>query len=88
MTTKWEKKLYEDMEAIRRCASEQGISMAELTRLAKKMCRCGTCHFFEQHYTKDGQALDWGHCFKGNVQHSKKQSTAAGGFWADGEEAE
>ena len=59
----------------------------DLVRIAKRMCCCGTCKYFEQHYNKSGEALDWGHCFKGNVQHSKKISTASCGYWEyDGDE--
>ena len=53
----------------------------DLVRIAKMLCCCGTCKYFEQHYAKNGQALDWGHCFKGNIQHSKKISTTSCGSW-------
>ena len=53
----------------------------DLAKISKELCACGTCKFFVQHYTKDGTAIDWGHCCKGNIQHSKKISTASCGFW-------
>lgn len=60
---------------------EKHMQAFDLIRIAKKLCCCGTCKYFEQHYTKHGDALDWGHCFKGNIQHSKKNSTASCGSW-------
>ena len=60
---------------------EKNMVAYDLVRIAKKLCCCGTCKWFEQHYTKHGDALDWGHCFKGNIQHSKKISTQSCGFW-------
>ena len=61
--------------------NEKQMQAYDLVRIAKKLCCCGTCKFFEQHYTKNGTELDWGHCRKGNIQHSKKISTASCGFW-------
>lgn len=60
----------------------------DLHHITKTLCSCGTCKFFTQHYTKQGEPLDWGHCNKGNIQHSKKPSTACCGYWQDGEELE
>lgn len=60
---------------------EKNMQAFDLARISKMLCRCGTCKYFEQHYAKDGTALDWGHCFKGNIQHSKKISTASCGSW-------
>lgn len=58
---------------------EKHMDAYDLVRIAKMLCCCGTCKFFTQHYTKDGTALDWGHCDKGNIQHSKKVSTTSCG---------
>ena len=60
---------------------EKHMDAYDLVRIAKMLCCCGTCKFFVQHYTKDGTALDWGHCDKGNIQHSKKVSTTSCGSW-------
>lgn len=82
--TKWEALEGERRKKLREYMHENGVNAYDLVRMAKEWCRCGTCRFFIQHYTKDGDGLDWGHCDKGNVQHSKKQSTACCGFWEDG----
>ena len=82
--TKWEIKEYENRCAVVQFLKDKNISASDLVRYAKALCCCGSCHFFEQHYTKEGEALDWGHCFRGNIQHSKKISTACCGFWEDG----
>ena len=81
--TEVEKKEYEKRYAVRDFLHESGMSAFDLALIAKEFCACGTCRFFTQHYTKDGQPLDWGHCYKGNIQHSKKPSTSACGFWED-----
>lgn len=82
--TKWEKLELDNKNAVIKFMQDHNISACDLARYAKMLCSCGTCHFFEQHYTKDGRGLDWGHCWKGNIQHSKKVSTSACGFWRDG----
>ena len=82
--TKWEKLTIENRKAVIDFLEEHHISACELAKISKELCACGTCYFFVQHYDKDGNGLDWGHCDKGNIQHSKKQSTAACGFWCDG----
>lgn len=74
---------HEDLMLVRTFLKENEISATDLARISKDLCKCGTCRFFAQHYSKDGQALDWGHCFKGNIQHSKKISTACCGFWEE-----
>lgn len=86
--SKWEQMELDNMQAVRQFLSEHNINACDLARYAKKLCACGTCHFFTQHYAKSGEALDWGHCWKGNIQHSKKVSTSACGFWEYGEEQE
>ena len=86
--TKWERLELDNRIAVIQFMKEHNINASDLERYAKALCRCGTCHFFTQHYTKDGQGLDWGHCWKGNIQHSKKISTSACGFWEDGEVVE
>lgn len=68
--------------AVKIFLKEKDMQAYDLVRIAKMLCCCGTCRFFEQHYTKDGTALDWGHCRKGNIQHSKKISTASCASWS------
>lgn len=84
--TKWELMELENRRAVRAFLKENGMSAWDLAKITKELCSCGTCRMFVQHYTKDGEGLDWGHCCKGNIQHSKKISTAACGFWEDGDE--
>lgn len=60
---------------------EKHMQAYDLVRISKMLCCCGTCKHFIQHYTKDGDALDLGHCNKGNIQHSKKISTSSCGSW-------
>lgn len=78
-----ERQTFGERAKVRQFLHCSGMSAFELAKIAKEMCACGTCRFFVQHYTKDGEALDWGHCCKGNVQHSKKISTASCGYWED-----
>ncbi len=78
--TKWEKLRYEQIRDVIDFMNSHNLSAWDLAKISKELCACGTCKWFVQHYTKDGDALDWGHCCKGNVQHSKKISTASCGF--------
>lgn len=55
-------------------------------RVGKELCSCGTCRFFVQHYSKEGEPLDWGHCCKGNIPKSKKPGMTTCGFWTLDEE--
>lgn len=82
--TKQEIKRLSGIRSVRQFLLEQNMDAWTLAKIAKEMCCCGTCSYFVQHYTKDGAPLDWGHCCKGNIQHSKKISTASCGFWTDG----
>lgn len=68
---------------VRKFLKDNHLEAWELAKISKELCCCGSCKFFVQHYTKDGEGLDWGHCCKGNIQHSKKLSTACCGFWED-----
>ena len=86
--TKHEKRYYADRAEVRKFLHDSRMTAWDLQKIAKELCACGTCRFFVQHYTKLGEALDWGHCCKGNIQHSKKISTASCGFWEDGERRE
>ena len=85
--TKWERLRYEQIHNVVEFLKHSKMSAFDLAKITKELCACGTCKFFVQHYTKNGDALDWGHCCKGNIQHSKKISTASCGFWdCDNEE--
>ena len=86
--TKWEIDELNKQSEVRAFLKEHHMSALDLAKITKELCCCGSCYFFVQHYTKNGEPLDWGHCCKGNVQHSKKISTASCGFWADCEEGE
>lgn len=85
--TKWEIIERDKRKAVVRFLHDHMMSAYDLQKITKELCACGTCRFFVQHYTKDGEGLDWGHCDKGNIQHSKKVSTASCAFWEDCDEA-
>lgn len=72
---------YKQVSEVNSFLKEKKMQAFDLMRIAKMLCCCGTCKYFVQHYTKDGNPLDWGHCCKGNVQHSKRISTASCGSW-------
>lgn len=82
--TEHENLRHKQIQSIRMFLKDNSMDAWTLAKLAKELCCCGTCGFFVQHYTIDGKPLDWGHCCKGNIQHSKKISTASCGFWTDG----
>lgn len=79
--TEAQKTYYRQRSEVRQFLRDKRMSAWDLAKISKELCACGTCRMFVQHYTKDGEALDWGHCCKGNIQHSKKISTASCGFW-------
>lgn len=86
--TKWEKLVLDQHRAVIKFLNDNHMQAYDLMKITRELCCCGTCQFFVQHYTKQGEALDWGHCDKGNIQHSKKISTSSCGFWQDGLEVE
>lgn len=74
---------YEDIRRkVLKFLHENDISAFDLCRVAKDLCNCRTCKFFVQHYSKDGQAVDFGHCIKSNIPTSKRPNTQSCGFWA------
>lgn len=79
--TKHEKLRHEKIALVVRFLKENHMQAFDLAKISRELCNCGTCRFFVQHYTKEGEALDWGHCCKGNIQHSKKIGNASCGFW-------
>lgn len=81
--TNAERKRYDDIKAVVKFMESAKMDAWTLAKIAKELCSCGTCRFFIQHYTKMGIPLDWGHCCKGNIQHSKKISTSCCGYWED-----
>lgn len=60
---------------------DNNIKIYDLARISKQLCSCGQCRFFIQHYTKDGEPVDWGHCNRTDVYHSKRVSNASCGYW-------
>ena len=75
-------KTYEEIKKeILKFIDEQNIGIYDLARVSKDLCACGQCRFFIQHYTREGEPVDWGHCSKGNIQHSKRVSNASCGYW-------
>lgn len=64
------------------------ISAYDLVRIGKDLCCCRTCKFFIQHYTKDGNPIDFGHCVKNNIPKSKTPNMQSCGFWTLEEEKE
>ena len=79
--TKWEKLRYEQISKVIDFLHENNMTAFDLAKITKELCTCGTCKFFVQHYTRDGEAVDWGHCCRGNIQHSKKISNSSCGYW-------
>ena len=79
--TEWEELRYRQISDVLDFLDKHNMSAFDLAKISKELCACGTCRYFVQHYSKDGQALDWGHCCKGNIQHSKKVSTSSCGSW-------
>lgn len=79
--TKWEMMRLEEIRSVIKFLNDSHMDAWQLCKIAKELCCCGSCHYFVQHYTKEGEALDWGHCCKGNIQHSKKTDTACCGSW-------
>lgn len=61
--------------------NESGISAFDIARITKDLCCCRTCKFFVQHYSKDGNAVDFGHCIKNNIPRSKKPNMESCGMW-------
>lgn len=74
-----------DRQLILKFIKENKISVCNLARISKQLCSCGQCKFFEQHYTKSGEPVDWGHCTRTNIYHSKRVSNASCGYWEYGE---
>lgn len=77
---------FEEIAIVKRFMRDNNLNPYMLQKYAKDLCCCRTCAYYVQHYSKEGEALDFGHCDKGNIQHSKKPSTASCGHWKDVEE--
>ena len=60
---------------------ESSISPYDMVRIGKDLCCCRTCKFFVQHYDKDGQSVDFGHCRKNNIPKPKRPHDGSCGFW-------
>ena len=63
--------------------NENRITAFDLVNIAKDLCRCRTCRFFVQHYDKDGDPVDFGHCIKNNNPRPRPRSPnmESCGFW-------
>ena len=62
---------------------ENNIDAYDVQRIAKRLCCCGKCKFFVQHYSKEGIPVDFGHCRRCNIPHCKKPSTPSCGYWEE-----
>lgn len=61
--------------------NESGISSYDLCRIGRDLCCCRTCKFYVQHYAKDGEPVDFGHCIKNSTIKSVKPSKQSCGYW-------
>lgn len=61
--------------------NESGISSYDLCRIGRDLCCCRTCKFYVQHYAKDGEPVDFGHCTKNSTIKSVKPSKQSCGYW-------
>lgn len=61
--------------------NESGISSYDICKIGRDLCCCRTCKFYVQHYAKDGNPVDFGHCNKSNVIKSVKPSKQSCGYW-------
>ena len=75
------KNYYEMRKLILNFLKENKMLAADLMRVGKDLCVCGTCKYYVDHYTKDGTALDFGHCRKNNIPKSKRPNLQSCGFW-------
>ena len=57
------------------------ISAYDLARIAENLCTCGTCRYYVQHYTKNGELVNFGHCNKTNIPKGKQPGTRSCGSW-------
>ena len=62
--------------------NESGISSYDLCRIGRDLCCCRTCQFFVQHYGKDGEVVDFGHCVKNNRIKGVRPHESSCGFWS------
>lgn len=58
-----------------------GISSYDICRISRDLCCCRTFCFYVQHYAKDGEPVDFGHCRKNNRIKSVKPCMQSCGFW-------
>lgn len=73
---------FEMRRRIVRFINESGISSYDICRITKDLCCFRTCCFYVQHYAKDGEAVDFGHCAKNNKIKSVKPNMQSCGFWS------
>lgn len=75
------KDYFELRKEILQFINKSGISAYDLCRISKDLCCCRTCKFFVQHYSKEGNPVDFGHCRKGNTPRAKSPNMQSCGFW-------
>ena len=73
---------YEMRNAIIKFLNESGINPYDLCRIGKDLCRCGTCKFYCQHYSKYGEPVDFGHCRKNKTIKATRPYDSSCGFWS------
>lgn len=75
-------KTYQDMRnEIIEFLNNSDISPFDLVRIGKDLCCCRTCVFFVQHYSKEGDPVDFGHCIKNNNPKPTRPHNQSCGFW-------
>ena len=82
--TYWEKRK-ELVRFIR--SSETGLDAYDVAKISKELCSCRTCRYFVQHYSKDGNPVDFGHCTHSNIPRAKKPGQINCGKWDLDEDA-
>lgn len=68
-------------------SSETGLDAYDVAKISKELCSCRTCKYFIQHYGKDGNPVDFGHCTNTTIPRAKKPSQINCGKWEFDENA-
>lgn len=76
----------EDKKQILEFLKESKMNVYDLARISRDLCSCGKCRFFTQHYTKDGQPVDFGHCSRNSIPKGKRLNDSSCGYWQYGGE--
>ena len=72
---------FEMRKKINSFIEESGISAYDVCRIARDLCCCRTCVFYVQHYAKEGEPVDFGHCRKNNRPKSVNPNMQSCGYW-------